>query len=887
MKELTVRTTRLRVYFALITVGTTLPALPPVAAADTQEVQQESAGYIEVEAENFFNQSNTDKRSWRLTTPEETPKASADGDPNHAAGASGKAYLEVLPDTRRNHGHKLIHGENFTEKPGEMAVLEYRVNFQTPGRYYVWARGYSTGGEDNGIHVGLDGKWPESGKRMQWCVGKNRWHWESRQRTAKQHCGVPHQIYLEIDKPGAHTVQFSMREDGFEFDKWLLTTDRDFKPKGYEAAYKATSKKAATKPKSPLPPLVLPRQSDGNGEVTVEGEMLPWHRVSVTLDGPYAHERDNKPNPFIDYRMTVYFTRDLQSPDEKQLSYAVPGYFATDGNAGETSAESGTKWRADFRPDMPGKWHYRVEFAQGRQIAMSTTRPDDTNALRALHCLTGKNLTGSFVVLEPTGKQVGFTEMGRLNYVGKRYLQFADTGRPFLKVGADSPETLLAYTDFDGTTAHKKNVPLKTWQPHIQDWRAGDPTWQQGKGKGLIGAMNYLAEQGANSISFIPYNVGGDGNNVWPMIAADDKLHYDCSKLDQWQRVFDHAQTQGVFLHFKLQETENDDQNTGRGGKTGEVVAALDGGELGVERKLYFRELIARFGYQLALNWNLGEENTQSPEVQRQMANYLREVDPFDHLIVIHTYPQQQEKVYRPLLGEKSVLTGVSLQNHWNQSHQRTQQWIAESAAAGKIWVACNDEQGPAGMGVPPDPGYKTKAGEVSDGYATDGKSRKYDLHDIRKHTLWGTLMAGGAGVEYYFGYKLPENDLGCEDFRSRQRSWQYGRIARSFFERDDLPLEAMSCRDDLVGNPKHDNSRYCLAKPGEVYLVYLPTGGEAKLDLSEEDGQYEISWFDPRNGGDMATGSVTQIAGGKEVGLGLPPNEPQQDWLAVVRKQK
>jgi hypothetical protein len=38
--------------------------------------------------------------------------------------------------------------------------------------------------------------------------------------------------------------------------------------------------------------------------------------------------------------------------------------------------------------------------------------------------------------------------------------------------------------------------------------------------------------------------------------------------------------------------------------------------------------------------------------------------------------------------------------------------------------------------------------------------------------------MAGGAGVEYYFGYLLPENDLACEDFRSRHLSWQFCRIA-------------------------------------------------------------------------------------------------------------
>jgi hypothetical protein len=40
----------------------------------------------------------------------------------------------------------------------------------------------------------------------------------------------------------------------------------------------------------------------------------------------------------------------------------VPGYFAADGNAGETSAESGTKWRAHLAPDKAGQWNYFVSF---------------------------------------------------------------------------------------------------------------------------------------------------------------------------------------------------------------------------------------------------------------------------------------------------------------------------------------------------------------------------------------------------------------------------------------------------------------------------------------------------------------------------------------------
>ena len=54
--------------------------------------------------------------------------------------------------------------------------------------------------------------------------------------------------------------------------------------------------------------------------------------------------------------------------------------------------------------------------------------------------------------------------------------------------------------------------------------------------------------------------------------------------------------------------------------RRGPIPEALDGGAVGVERRLYYRELVARFGHELALNWNLGEENTQTPEEQRAMA---------------------------------------------------------------------------------------------------------------------------------------------------------------------------------------------------------------------------------------------------------------------------
>ncbi len=639
------------------------------------------------------------------------------------------------------------------------------------------------------------------------------------------------------------------------------------------------------------------RQPDGKGTVAVSGELKQWHKVTLTLDGPFAHERDgsggfpaadepqqkdaqgrlgSRPsNPFTDLAFNVTFTHESGSP-----KYVVPGYFAADGKAGDSSAETGTQWRAHLSPDKTGVWKYTVSFTRGKNVALdgggAKVAPFDGQS-------------GRFTIAATDKAGRDFRAKGRLQFVGKHYLQFAGSKEYFLKAGPDAPETLLGYADFDNTIAGKPDkVPLKTWAPHIGDWKTGDPTWRDGKGKGLIGALNYLSGKGVNAFSFLTYNAAGDGDNVWPFVERDDKLHYDCSKLDQWGVVFDHATKLGLYLHFKLQENESDDERLGMNRKQGKLPEALDGGKLGPERKLYCRELIARFGHALALNWNIGEENTQSTEEVRDMVKFLHDTDPYQHHIVLHTFPPEQEKVYTPLLGGKSLLTGVSLQNSWKAAHQKTLLWLRESDAAGRPWVVANDEQNPASLGVPPDPGYKGHNGIAEEKRTTDAgtghtASKPYTMHDVRKLTLWGNLMAGGAGVEYYFGYALPENDLVCEDFRSRDQSWDYCRIALDFFRDEKIPFAEMKSANALIGNAKDDNSKFCLAKAGEFYLIYLPNGGETSLDLAGVSGMFSVKWFNPREGGaPTAHGGIT-LQGGSKGTLAAPSAE---DWLAVIAKK-
>lgn len=600
------------------------------------------------------------------------------------------------------------------------------------------------------------------------------------------------------------------------------------------------------------PELQQPRQANGDGTVVFEGEKKQWHAISLTIDGPFAHELDRNPNPFTDHQFEVTFTH------QSGASLTVPGFFAADGNAGNTSAESGSKWRVYFAPNQVGKWTYQTSFKSAPKLIDKA--PSEGKALNPWD-----GLQGSFEVGPSDKSAPDFRARGRLAYVGKHYLQFQGDKSYFIKAGADAPETLLAYTDFDNTQTLKQDMgPLKTWAPHVQDWKEGDPIWKNGKGKGLIGALNYLAEEECNAFSFLPYNVDGDGSNVWPFVHPRKKFHYDCSKLDQWNVIFSHGTAKGLFLHFKMQENEMDDNRLGHKMRDGFVQAALDGGKLGPERKLYCRELIARFGHHLGLNWNLGEENTQSTEEQLAMANYIQEVDAYDNHVVIHTFPDQQEKVYGSVLGN-TAFTGISVQNSsLEKCHPQVLKWVSRSQKKRHPWVVAFDEPGNAQIGMPPDPDYPGMPADY------DGPS----IHDCRKYTLWGTLLAGGSGVEYYFGYKLPQNDLLCEDWRSRDLSWDYCRYAINFFRDYQIPVEEMTNRNELIGNTKGDNTKYCFAKEGEIYLVYLPNGGTTPVKLPSTD--FTLQWFNPRTG---ASGEVKDY----QAPLQAPDKE---DWLAVIRKK-
>ena len=596
-----------------------------------------------------------------------------------------------------------------------------------------------------------------------------------------------------------------------------------------------------------------------SSNVDVQGELKKWHIVTLIFDGPETSELADE-NPFLNYRLDVTFTNGNQT-------YRVPGFYAADGNAAESSAEAGNKWMVRFTPDQTGEWTYAVSFKKGEEVAVQ----DDIAEAGSAGFMDG--LSGSFRIADSDKSLPDNRAQGRLNYVGERYLKYAETGNYFIKLGVDAPENLLAYEDIDATP----NVfdLRKNWQPHQQDVdeEASEISWQQGKGQNLLGAINYLASEYLNVFSFLTFNVDGDDRNVYPYRLKVSEAEYeeyandkqnkeawatmfhrtrlDVSKLEQWERIFDYAERKGMFLHFKTHETETDH--------------LMDNGTFGTEGRLYYRELIARFGHHLALNWNLGEENNQPIEEVKKVATYVRQLDPYQHHLVIHTFPNQDDR-YQQLIGDQSPLTGASLQlrdKEFRDVHQRVLKWRVESDSTGKAWALAVDEPGNAQVALLPDDEDST--------------------HDLaRANALWGTLMASGYGVEWYFGYDSPNSDLTAEDFRSRDVFWDQNRYARTFFE-DHLPFWKMQPADELTS----DTTSFCLDAEDEIYAVYLPTAQQSlTLNLGNSSKEFAIMWYNPRQGGDLQAGTIPNVTATGEVPIGYPPQERGKDWVALIRAE-
>jgi len=428
----------------------------------------------------------------------------------------------------------------------------------------------------------------------------------------------------------------------------------------------------------------------------------------------------------------------------------------------------GNVWKVRFSPNAVGTWRFE------------SSSPDP---LLDRH-------TGSFAVTAPTGCQSAtpgtlpdFSCAGRLEYAGGHYLKFAD-GSYWLKGGQDDPEDFLA----PGNT-----VGFGTKEA----------------------AIDYLASKGVNSLYIMLHNIDGDREDVWPWVgstAAEARAnheHFDVAKLAGWEELFSYLQSKGIVLHLVLED---------------------DHAWTGFNREMYYREMLARFGHDNGLYWNISEEygGRYTPDQVKSFAQMIHAIDPYDHPVTVHNLVGLEN--WLPFVGD-SRFDLTSFQTLSGPQNTAAVSWFQKVENSGRTIPISFDETG-----------------------KLSASSR-----DLARHIIWSVYL-GGASFELHTAPLSRYQDF-ADHFDDMTR-------ARTFMEH--LPFWQMRPMNSLLSG----SQGYAFAKSGEVYVVYLPSGGSVNIDLSAAPHAFAAEWFNPRDGSRWDIGPVQ---GGQVLAFTAPDRD---DWV-------
>jgi len=168
----------------------------------SSEPPASSTTLISMEAEAFESRVARNGHEWRQVS---------------SAASSGGSAVKSLPNTEVN---------NDTGYVSISPRLDYRVNFDEAGDYYVWVRGVGSSSKDDSLHIGLNGQADARADRISGFPKYMSWSNETMD-------GRP--AMLRVEQAGVQTLNVWMREDGMVIDKIVLTRDSSLDPADYGA----------------------------------------------------------------------------------------------------------------------------------------------------------------------------------------------------------------------------------------------------------------------------------------------------------------------------------------------------------------------------------------------------------------------------------------------------------------------------------------------------------------------------------------------------------------------------------------------------------------------------------------------------------------------------
>ncbi len=304
----------------------------------------------------------------------------------------------------------------------------------------------------------------------------------------------------------------------------------------------------------------------------------------------------------------------------------------------------------------------------------------------------------------------------------------------------------------------------------------------------------------------------------------------------------------------------------------------------------WWRYVIHRLGaynviWTLAGEYNMNDYGGLGLDFWKDLGAMVAAEDPFGHIIGAHpTPPAWGGGADAPQWSTAEVLHNEPWLDY-NQSQTAHARWRNEYAPT---VVAQAYAKTPPKPIVITEPWYE---------FALDAPAAKH----IR-FCAWAAMMNGAAGHTYggghvWLGYLPdvsrrrtddggqswpidPDFETNTLDYPGAQGIAHMARILRSL---DWWRLEPHP--EVVLENP----SRYCLAIPGEVYVMFLRWGGAVKLDLSPYEGvTFTRQWIDLVA---EETHAPQDLVGGAVHTINAPEDFPavrqEKDWILLIKAVK
>jgi hypothetical protein len=273
------------------------------------------------------------------------------------------------------------------------------------------------------------------------------------------------------------------------------------------------------------------------------------------------------------------------------------------------------------------------------------------------------------------------------------------------------------------------------------------------------------------------------------------------------------------------------------------------------DERRYICYAIARFAAFPNITWDLGDdlEGFRDDKWAHETGTFIEQTDPYQHLATSHPMDPVHQDRTSAWFGFTSFQEWSRDQHRFMLAQRKKQQEL------GRIIPQTNEEYG------------------YEDHYPLWSKGPGSESADVLRRTAWDIYIAGGyqtAGETARRGTNIwPDTGGGWMNGRGDDTMTMflgYGHIVDFFTGFDWWTTDP---HDELV-----DGGNYCLARPGEIYAVYLPHGGQVTVSLAS--GIYRAVWFDPNSGERIPVDAKI------ESGPWTSPEAPgRNDWALLITR--